>query len=144
MEPCSTLCCGLRSLRLWNQIKCPEQGLHLCDATSEPARGHWSPPALTLTLKVPQSPVDLGRVGVAAGASAPAGGSSWGSGPARVGRAGTQEAPCQWSTPISRGASFVPLLPETDTLQEQPPHLLFTGAMASSVDMPTAHQSCRG
>lgn len=67
MEPCSTLCCGLRSLRLWNQIKCPEQGLHFCDATSEPARDHWSLPALTLTLKVPQSSGDLGRVGVAAG-----------------------------------------------------------------------------
>lgn len=24
------MCCGLHSLRVWNQIKCPGQGLHLC------------------------------------------------------------------------------------------------------------------
>lgn len=43
----------------------------LCDATSEPDREGWSLPALTLTLNgPPRSLGDLGRVGVAGGASA--------------------------------------------------------------------------
>lgn len=117
----------------------------LCDATPEPARDGWSLPALTVTLKGPSRPPgDLGRVGVAAGASAQSGGSGvGGQGVQRVGCAGTT-FPVE--SPQLQGCCFVPLLPGTDTVREQPPHvheLLFTAAMVSSGDTPTTHQPCQ-
>lgn len=55
----------------------------------------------------------------------------WGQGMQGAGCAGTQESYSRWSTPSSSDAGFVPLLPGTDTLQEQPPHL-HEASLASS------------